>query len=387
MKRTCEHIIDLIIAFFLGQISLDDKKELEVWVTSSDGNHKTFTRLLRICQRLYCAELNDDAEQMCRRMREAMRVNTRLLIRRRLRRLVSYAAMVILVVGVGIFYYLRDIPQKQTQKVSTVNVVPGERFAVLQMPSGEMTVLNEGADNNVEMGKGVVFRKDSVCDLNGVERLPETEEIQYSLIWVPRGGEYNFTLSDGTNVWLNADSKLKFPVAFSGDTREVYLEGEAYFEVTKDSLAPFIVKTHTTTTRVLGTSFSIKAYEDEEVRTTLVEGKVEVKMGEHQTMLKPGQQFVSLKDDFVIRNVDVMAYTSWRYDRFAFDDETLDVLLKQLERWYNIQVTFENPVLKSLRFTGNIPKYEDIQKVLQLIELTTNITFELKDRVLIVREE
>ena len=386
MSRNDEHIIDLIIAFFLGQISPDEKKELEVWVTSSDGNHKTFTRLLRICQRLYCAELSDDAEQMCRRMREAMRVNTRLLIRRRLRRLVSYAAMVILVVGVGLFYFLRNI-QEQPQVVSSTDIRHGERFAVLQMPSGEMTVLNTGEDNNVNMGDGVVFRKDSVCALNRIERIPDAEEIQYSSIWVPRGGEYNFTLSDGTNVWLNADSKLRFPMVFSGGVREVYLEGEAYFEVIKDSLAPFVVYTNVTTTRVLGTSFCIKAYEDEEVRTTLVEGKVEVRMNEHQTILNPGEQFICLEDGFIIRNVDVKAYTSWRYDRFAFDDETLEVLLKQLERWYNIQVTFENPVLKSLRFTGNIPKYEDIQSVLHLIELTTNIAFELKDRVLIVREE
>lgn len=387
MSRNDEHIIDLIIAFFLGQISLDEKKELEDWVVSSESNHETFTRLLRTCQHLYCAEINNEAEQMCRRIREAMRGNPRLLIRPRLRRLVSYAAMAIFVIGIGLFYYLRDIPQKRTQKVSTVNILPGERFAVLQMASGEMKVLNEEEDNNVEMGKGIVFRKDSVCDLNSVERRSATEEIQYSSIWVPRGGEYNFTLSDGTNVWLNADSKLKFPVVFSGDTREVYLEGEAYFEVIQDSLAPFIVKTHAMMTRVLGTSFGIKAYEDEKVRTTLVEGKVEVKMGENQMILKPGQQFICLEDDFMIRNVDVKAYTSWRYDRFAFDNETLEVLLKQLERWYNIQVTFENPVLKSLRFTGNIPKYEDIQKVLQLIELTTNIVFELKDRVLIVRGE
>ena len=387
MSRNDEHIIDLIVAFFLGQISLEEKKELEDWVVASESNHEMFTRLLRTCQRLYCTEINDEAEQMCKRMREAITTNARFMIKRRLRRIISYAAIVFLVVGMGLFYYLRDIPQEKTPMASTMNIQHGERFAVLQMASGEMTVLNAGEDNHVEMGEGVVFRKDSVCDLSNVERIPETEEISYSSIWVPRGGEYNFTLSDGTNVWLNADSKLRFPMVFSGDSREVYLEGEAYFEVIKDSLAPFIVHTNVTTTRVLGTSFGIKAYEDEEVRTTLVEGKVEVRMGEHQTILKPGQQFVCLEDDFVIRNVDVMAYTSWRYDRFAFDDETLDVLLKQLERWYNIQVTFENPVLKSLRFTGNIPKYEDIQKVLQLIELTTNIAFELKDRVLIVREE
>ncbi len=215
----------------------------------------------------------------------------------------------------------------------------------------------------------------------------EEKNVEWHTLQIPRGGEFVLCLADGTVVTLNADSKIHYPDRFIGNERQVSLEGEAFFEVAKDSLRPFVVKTNGIDVRVLGTAFNLKAYPDEYQQTTLVRGAVEVVLDKQQVLLHPGEQVTCIDKELRVEQVDVKPYIAWKDDRFVFENEPLEDVLKKLERWYNITVFIQNHALTEKRFTGNLPKYEDIGNVLKILALTTNIKFELNDRTLIVQLE
>lgn len=191
---------------------------------------------------------------------------------------ISSAAAVLLLVGIFHVYYTnRKEPVPETlPKISLLESKHGEREAILQFPSGNEVMLGRENDRTVPLAEGIVLKSDSVKNLfpqpeSGKDVMTE----EYHTVIVPRGGEYNLTLADGTNVWLNSDSKLKFPLHFVGNQRAVYLEGEAFFEVTSDSLKPFVVKTAEVNVKVLGTSFNVMNYTDEaKVEVALLKGKV-----------------------------------------------------------------------------------------------------------------
>ena len=214
-----------------------------------------------------------------------------------------------------------------------------------------------------------------------------TEE--YNKLTTPVGGEYSLVLSDGTKVFLNADSELKYPVEFSDGKRIVDLKGEAYFEVHKDSLRPFIVRMNGAEVTVLGTSFNVNTYEDDgQIYTTLVNGSVRVssvKNGQAE-VLKPGMQSVMdvQSGQLTVREVDVEPYVAWREGRFVFRAMTLDLIMRQLQRWYDFEVFYQNPELKDYEFRGVIKRDMDLDKVLSVIKVTTNVDFEVKGKVITI---
>ena len=195
------------------------------------------------------------------------------------------------------------------------------------------------------------------------------------------------TLADGTNVWLNSDSKLKFPLHFVGNQRAVYLEGEAFFEVTSDSLKPFVVKTEQLDIKVLGTSFNMKSYPSETQQVTLVQGKVEVRVGNYSRKLQPGEQLNYSSEGPEIRNVDVKAYTAWKDRRFVFNDDLLEEVIHKLGRWYDVEFFLRDAEVRKIRFTGNLPKYRNLDQVLNKLELTTHIRFVQNGRAIEVFTE
>ena len=210
----------------------------------------------------------------------------------------------------------------------------------------------------------------------------------YNRVATPRGGEFRITLADGTQVWLNAESELSYPVAFAGGRREVELRGEAYFEVARDAARPFIVKTAAMDVRVLGTSFNVCAYPEEQAQATLVEGSVAVDDGREERVLEPGEQLSRDVDGTVaVRKVDTEAYGEWRNRRFVFEDDLLGTVLGKLERWYDVEFFIQQASLEELRFTGNLPKYENLEEVLRKLEQTTYIHFERNGRTVVVSEE
>jgi len=207
----------------------------------------------------------------------------------------------------------------------------------------------------------------------------------YNQILIGRGEEYHLVLSDGTRVWLNSETKLKYPTQFASNIREVELEGEAYFEVTKNPKAPFIVKTGQMDVKVLGTSFNISAYEDEEtVQATLVEGKVKVTphYGESSNIiLSPNDQAVFTKsnNEITVREVDASMYSSWKEGVFAFDEEPLDEIMRKLARWYDIKVFFQDSEARKSQFSGKLPRFEDCKVLFEMMEKTTTVQFTIKD--------
>ena len=301
----------------------------------------------------------------------------------------SIAASIILLVGLFVgrtINGVRDIHEEQELAKSVMQ--PGTSKAILMMADGKEVVLEQGQNLNILLNERVRVATSSqgiVYEEYGKGMVTE----EYNKLTTPIGGEYSLVLSDGTKVFLNADSELKYPVEFSDGKRIVDLKGEAYFEVHKDSLRPFIVRMNGAEVTVLGTSFNVNTYGDDgQIYTTLVNGSVRVssvKNGQAE-VLKPGMQSVMdvQSGQLTVREVDVEPYVAWREGRFVFRAMTLDLIMRQLQRWYDFEVFYQNPELKDYEFRGVIKRDMDLDKVLSVIKVTTNVDFEVKGKVITI---
>ena len=301
----------------------------------------------------------------------------------------SIAASIILLVGLFVgrtINGVRDIHEEQELAKSVMQ--PGTSKAILMMADGKEVVLEQGQNLNILLNERVRVATSSqgiVYEEYGKGMVTE----EYNKLTTPVGGEYSLVLSDGTKVFLNADSELKYPVEFSDGKRIVDLKGEAYFEVHKDSLRPFIVRMNGAEVTVLGTSFNVNTYGDDgQIYTTLVNGSVRVssvKNGQAE-VLKPGMQSVMdvQSGQLTVREVDVEPYVAWREGRFVFRAMTLDLIMRQLQRWYDFEVFYQNPELKDYEFRGVIKRDMDLDKGLSVIKVTTNVDFEVKGKVITI---
>ena len=303
------------------------------------------------------------------------------------KRWTAVAAMGALVIGVALAFLLREQSNGTEQDVylPVAEVIkPGKAGALLTLSDGRQVVLSDSLETQL---------KEQTADIRVQgKRLDYSSEhigsfLVYNTITVPRGGEYQLTLSDGTRVWLNAETELKYPVAFVGEGREVMLKGEAYFEVAKNVSRPFVVKTEQLDIKVLGTSFNMKSYPSETQQVTLVQGKVEVRVGNYSRKLQPGEQLNYSSEGPEIRNVDVKAYTAWKDRRFVFNDDLLEEVIHKLGRWYDVEFFLRDAEVRKIRFTGNLPKYRNLDQVLNKLELTTHIRFVQNGRAIEVFTE
>ncbi len=217
----------------------------------------------------------------------------------------------------------------------------------------------------------------------------EQKKWQYNTLEVPRGAEYELILADGTHVWLNADTRLRYPTCFNTDERRVYLEGEAYFQVTKDTAHPFRVESEAQVVEVLGTQLNVYAYGHEErTYTTLVEGKVAVTAsasGQH-VQLMPGQQASLGRQggEIVVGEVNIQQVVDWKNGMFVFDDLSLEAILRKVARWYDVEVFYRNQQAKAIVFKGNLPRYGELPELLKVLENSSEVHFSLKGNTLIV---
>lgn len=381
-------IAALILSYLRDEIDDEGRKKLDAWLSESASHKVLFDRMQD--ENL---QMEDIHKILSYDANKAWAKVTQKVARRRKRRLgmvYRVAASVIVVLGVSLALLTRQNekePSKVVEVAKVAEVVPGRPMATLTVASGAVYQLD--TLNNVALssamaasdGKEVVF-----TDLLGIDSL--VEKIQYNKIEIPRGGEYKITLSDGTRVHLNSQTVLRFPESFvGGDQRVVFLSGEAYFEVAKDAAKPFIVRCKNYDVKVLGTSFNVNDYEDEvDSKTTLASGKVEIDMNGRQILLNPGQQAVINAGRVDVKDVDVEVYTTWMYENFRFKSETVEEILKKLARWYNIDVIYMGESVKDYHFTGYLPRYADMSKVLDLLSLTTKIKFELKGKTVTVME-
>ena len=301
----------------------------------------------------------------------------------------SIAASIILLVGLFVGRTINEVRDMHEEQVLVKNVMqPGTSKAILMMADGKEVVLEQGQNLNILLNERVrvaTSNRGIVYEEHGKGVVTE----EYNKLTTPIGGEYSLVLSDGTKVFLNADSELKYPVEFSDGKRIVDLKGEAYFEVHKDSLRPFVVRMNGSEVTVLGTSFNVNTYGDDgQIYTTLVNGSVRVssvKNGQAE-VLKPGMQSVMdvQSGQLTVREVDVEPYVAWREGRFVFRAMTLDLIMRQLQRWYDFEVFYQNPELKDYEFRGVIKRDMDLDKVLSVIKVTTNVDFEVKGKVITI---
>ena len=301
----------------------------------------------------------------------------------------SIAASIILLVGLFVGRTINGVRDMHEEQELAKNVMqPGTSKAILMMADGKEVVLEQGQNLNILLNERVrvaTSNRGIVYEEHGKGVVTE----EYNKLTTPIGGEYSLVLSDGTKVFLNADSELKYPVEFSDGKRIVDLKGEAYFEVHKDSLRPFVVRVNGAEVTVLGTSFNVNTYGDDgQIYTTLVNGAVRVssvKNGQAE-VLKPGMQSVMdvQSGQLTVREVDVEPYVAWGEGRFVFRAMTLDLIMRQLQRWYDFEVFYQNPELKDYEFRGVIKRDMDLDKVLSVIKVTTNVDFEVKGKVITI---
>ncbi len=302
------------------------------------------------------------------------------------------AAVLVLPFLVGGIYYWHTIHSgEKGQEIQLIHPIAFK--ASIELNDGKQVYLGveEGkitlSDQTeiIRNQKQVVYKASDLSDVH---------EVIYHELCVPKGGEYVLILSDSTKVWINADSKLRYPVQFCGKEREVFLlEGEAYFEVSKNHEKPFLVRTSHGTVKVLGTEFNVRSYEGEEcVITTLVNGSVQFKSAQEpecNTVLCPGYQLIAgaSAEDWIIQQVNLKEYVSWKEGLYIFNNMTLEELMKTVERNYDVTVFFANEACKLLRFSGDLKKYDDVRNFLRYIEVGGDVRFVVKNREITIYEK
>jgi ferric-dicitrate binding protein FerR (iron transport regulator) len=304
-------------------------------------------------------------------------------------RMVS-AAAVLLLFSTGLLFYLNTKNNVEAELVSH-DVAPGGNKAVLTLGNGTRIALTEAVDGELARESGISVKKAkdgqlvyTMMESSGPGDLAQAVGI-YNTVSTPMGGQYQINLPDGTRVWLNAASSLKFPTSFANlKERRVELVGEGYFEVSHNKKLPFIVKTEKQEVLVLGTHFNINSYSDEAAtRTTLLQGAVLVRrLGSRSekgnrdfVVIKPGQQ-CALGKQIGVEDADVEMVTAWKDGNFLFNDTDLPNIMKQLARWYNVHVDYSN-VPANRFFTGFISRDVHLSKVLKMLEETGRIKFKV----------
>lgn len=361
--------------FLSGRSEGSERKEVCGWLKESERHRRlmeniTSPEFLEEEARVRAkGEMWKDWEQVRSRVRSRKRV---------IRLLRTCAAACLLVVGTIIYMEVRQSGENQI--IATAEkIMPGGYKAILHK-GGEQVLIgaNESRviDSAINVENNMLVYKD---------RENRKGEVQVNRLEVPRGGEFNVMLSDGTRVWLNSGSELVYPSEFSKGRREVELSGEAYFEVAKKSGVPFIVKCGNVSMRVYGTSFNVKAYEGDEIqKVTLAEGRIGVMFGKEEYMLKPGQQAVVSGMEVIVKKVDPELESAWRKGVFVFERENLEEIMSVLSRWYNMDVFFASESVKKLHFSGELSRYSDIETILRRIESMTDLTFKINGKTVTV---
>ena len=364
-----------------GLMDKSEEQELRAWMDEAEENKLFFMEGVKMVLEYQVVTRSDkNASDSLKHVREKIKARGR---RQLWIQITAVASVVILFALSFAFFYM---PELERESPVSAKVHAGGMKATLIVANGIQVDLMQDNLQDVVRQYGATVLEDKKNELryDNVEVNEEIEEKPvYHTISTPVGGEYHFTLADGTMVWLNSSSRLTFPTRFTGDAREVLVEGEVYFGVQHDESKPFIVRVNDVSVRVLGTEFCISAYpENEGVMTTLVRGAVQVTSGNNQVVLKPGYQAVVDQYSGAIsqRAVELSLYTSWVRGIFEYENMELNDIMVQLARWYDVQFTFSASECKERRFTGVIRKYEDLNDVLDMIEKKTNVKFIIHGR-------
>ena len=377
------YIARLIARYLSDEIGEEEQAELTRWRDESPENERLFQEI--------CKEENIKQNMQKRQTFHAedgwegvQRKIQRHRFRHRILNICKYAAIFIFPVAIATVAIYKSGNEPQPLSQVEEQIVPGGKKAVLILDNGEAIDLKSTSGVELKEKDGTVIQVDSTV-LNYQQAPARTsEKLAYNKVNVPRGGEYQLMLSDGSKVQLNSMSSIRFPVQFAQDCRLVELEGEAYFEVSKTG-QPFIVQTKGMKIEVLGTTFNISAYANEEYQTTLVSGsvKVQTENGSNR-ILKPSEQacITPGSNQINVRNVDTAFYTSWIHGKINFKDQRLDDIMKTLARWYDMDVVYENEATKELRFGCYVNRYNEITPWVKLLEQTGRVTVTVEGKTI-----
>ena len=377
------YIARLIARYLSDEIGEEEQAELTRWRNESPENERLFREICKEenikqnMQKRQTFHTEDGWEGVQRKIQ-------RHRFRHRILNICKYAAIFIFPVVVATVAIYKSSNEPQPLSQVEEQIVPGGKKAVLILDNGEAIDLKSTSGVELKEKDGTVIQVDSTV-LNYQQAPARTsEKLAYNKVNVPRGGEYQLMLSDGSKVQLNSMSSIRFPVQFAQDCRLVELEGEAYFEVSKTG-QPFIVQTKGMKIEVLGTSFNISAYANEEYQTTLVSGsvKVQTENGSNR-ILKPSEQacITPGSNQINVRNVDTAFYTSWIHGKINFKDQRLDDIMKTLARWYDMDVVYENEATKELRFGCYVNRYNEITPLVKLLEQTGRVTVTVEGKTI-----
>ena len=308
--------------------------------------------------------------------------------RKRLHRRISYMSSVAAMVAIAFtsFYLWRGEDQAPAEKLADAQETVGQSGrpgVILSLSDGRRIDLS-AREGKIGAGEEVVNHPENkqlfyAADQGG-EKISRMNRLD-----VPQGAEYHLVLSDGTRVWMNARSRLVYPVAF-GDTREVELEGEAYFEVTRDENRPFIVHAGQVAVKVLGTEFNVNTCRKQKVQTVLVKGSVQVENGgKREVVLRPGELAETVGTQIRVTQVNVRKYTAWREGVFYFEEAELEEIMTELADWYCVQAVFTDQTVRTRKFSGVLERSETIENVLKKIERTTSVHFTIQQGIIQVK--
>ena len=376
-----QRIASLILKEKIDELSTSEKEELTSWIQASPRNEETYSRLQK---KSFSEDIARYQQISTTRGLEDYRRRYVHKNRRLLGKWYWAAAVAVFIVGIAtLFFY-----QEEHLTVAKTTISPGSSKAMLVLNNGDVIPLSEKNKTEIIATKELSIRNEgSQLRYTVSENTKNEQANNYNELIVPKGGEFTLTLSDGTKVWLNSQSKIRYPVIFNDITREVYLEGEAYFEVAKDPRHPFHVNARNgVNIEVLGTSFNVRSYSDENIiETVLEEGSVRMSQGKDSVILSPGNKATYLPNEPIrLTTVNTELYTAWRHGQYIFMEESVENILKQLSRWYDIEVFYSNDAAKSVVFSGDVRKYDDINTLLEAMEIAGGIHFKINGKTLIV---
>ncbi|WP_321280989.1 FecR domain-containing protein [Marinifilum fragile] len=390
MESKEENIISWVRDYSRGELSENSKKELESFLNESSENKALFNHY----RRLYAngrsvGFLNQLNEKKAWKQIQSRLSKSKI---RKLHLLLPYAAAVAIIAIVSTILIKEHSSEIDFSKDYNFEQLAqqGDICATITLADGSRIKLEEKETQLISEKDGTQITKDSLNNIIYTPKATSNEKLLFNAIDVPRGGEFSLTLSDGTKVWLNADTKFRYPVKFSSSKREVYLTGEAYFEVAHNKQAPFVVHSHDAKVKVLGTSFNVSAYEDQEfIATTLVDGAVQINNLGNKKLLKPGYQSIIIRgrDEIEIQEVDTHLYTAWVNGVYEFENMELEYIMTQLGRWYDVKFFFTEESFKHIKFTGAFEKENSFEYALNLIERVADVDFAIKGKLVVVGRE
>jgi ferric-dicitrate binding protein FerR (iron transport regulator) len=389
-----ENILALIEKYLAGTITPAERDYLNQWYHSFNDDEVEVT-----------LDDNENEEQLFEKIRsrlletihqdEGQQKNLR---SNRKWRVPAAAAIAVLILLSAAYWMFSSKPSKQEitttlpETKSENDIAPGGNRAVLTLADGSPVILDSVSNGIIgHQGNTKVQKLNNgllVYVING-RQVSENDEAFYNKITTPRGGQYQVTFTDGTKVWLNAASSIRFPVVFTGKYRKVEITGEAYFEVVKNKTMPFKVKANNSEIEVLGTHFNVSAYNDEaEIKTTLLEGKVKVSAldsdNKSPAVLKPGEQAAINKEGKIDikNNADTEEAMAWMNGYFQFKSADLKTILRQIARWYDVDIEYKGNA--NMLFTGQLTRNENVSKVLDKLALTGEVHFKIDGKKIIV---